>query len=77
MTWYRLAPPEDWDWKEWKLHLDELYRFHTNHGHIIALNILDYVYTQYQKGRRTIEMIELVSEVDYMDVSTLTSEYVG
>lgn len=61
---FMLCPPEDFDWKAWKLRLDKLYRYHQNRRHIIALNILDNIYDEYQKGRRTIEMIEVVREVN-------------
>jgi len=72
--WFRLAPPDDFDWDNWYEELKVLYRYHQNRRHIIALNILDNVYDEWQKGRRSIAMIEAVNEVHTVDTEYINCD---
>ncbi len=69
-------PPNNIDWETWKLELDRIYRFHSNRRNIIALDMLNFVYTEWEYGFRTQTMLNIVNELNIVDFNMTTEDII-
>jgi len=72
---YQLTPPSDYDWIAFKKRLDLVFRHYYLRRCRFAIHLLDRVYDDWQKGKRTLEMIEALKEVDSLMIEEDDADY--
>lgn len=57
------------DWEDFKKRLDIAYRYHYGNNNLIAMRILDGIYTLYERGNRDTIMVKELEEIEEYVVS--------